>query len=295
VSELELFTLGEAERPVRGRIEGPEGPEGPESHREGDLRPHVLVLHGFKGFMDWGFFPELSRRLAAAGLVAVSFNRSGSGIGADLETFSDEEGFAANTLTRDLEDIDRVRRYVRSGSLPGVDPARGAVFGHSRGGAHALVHAAEHGDYMGVVTWSAVDSHARLAAEVEELWRREGHVVVHNARTGQDLRLDVGFLDDLRRNTERLDVLAACARLTTPTLLVHGAEDESVPVAALEALFAAIPQGFARRLSIAGTGHTFGAVHPLQTVPEPLETALRATLEHFAGVFGPDQPVRAAD
>ena len=25
--------------------------------------PHVLILHGFKGFMHWGFFPELSRRL----------------------------------------------------------------------------------------------------------------------------------------------------------------------------------------------------------------------------------------
>ena len=42
--------------------------------------------HGFKGFKDWGFFPHLADRLARAGLVAVSFNFSGSGVGPDGET-----------------------------------------------------------------------------------------------------------------------------------------------------------------------------------------------------------------
>ena len=27
-------------------------------------RPAVLVLHGFKGFKDWGMFPPLAERLA---------------------------------------------------------------------------------------------------------------------------------------------------------------------------------------------------------------------------------------
>ena len=31
-------------------------------------RPAVLVLHGYKGFKDWGMFPPLAERLARAGL-----------------------------------------------------------------------------------------------------------------------------------------------------------------------------------------------------------------------------------
>ena len=43
-------------------------------------RPAVLVLHGFKGFKDWGMFPPLAERLALAGFSAVSPNFSGSGV-----------------------------------------------------------------------------------------------------------------------------------------------------------------------------------------------------------------------
>src|SRR5512143_489800 len=43
-------------------------------------RPAVLIVHGFKGFKDWGMFPPLADRVARAGFTAVSFNLSGSGV-----------------------------------------------------------------------------------------------------------------------------------------------------------------------------------------------------------------------
>ena len=42
--------------------------------------PAVVVLHGFKGFKDWGMFPVFSERLARAGVTAVTPNLSGSGV-----------------------------------------------------------------------------------------------------------------------------------------------------------------------------------------------------------------------
>ena len=33
-------------------------------------RPAVVVLHGFKGFKDWGFFPPFAERIARAGMTA---------------------------------------------------------------------------------------------------------------------------------------------------------------------------------------------------------------------------------
>ena len=48
-------------------------------------RPAVVLLHGFKGFRSWGFFPTLADRLARAGFTAVSYSASGSGVDAKGE------------------------------------------------------------------------------------------------------------------------------------------------------------------------------------------------------------------
>jgi alpha-beta hydrolase superfamily lysophospholipase len=68
-------------------------------------RGSVVLVHGFKGFARFAFFPFLAGQLAANGLAAVSFNFSGSGVGEDMETFSDADGFAENTYTRELQDL----------------------------------------------------------------------------------------------------------------------------------------------------------------------------------------------
>ena len=263
-------------RVVRVRVEGPEGYEG------GAPLPHVLVVHGFKGFMHWGFFPELSRRISRAGMVCVAFNGSGSGIGEDLLNFTEEEAFAGNTITRELEDLDRVRALVRSGTLAGVDPERAAIVGHSRGGGTALVHAAEHGDYRAVVTWAAIDRVDRTDDATKADWRAAGSLPVVNARTGQVLRLDVCVLDDWERNRERFDIPAACRGLTARTLVIHGSDDEAVAVSAAETIFGALPEATRELLVLEGTGHTFGGVHPLEAVPEPLERVFGATVGHLA-------------
>ena len=146
---FQLTWPDDASRVIRGRVTLPSG------HSSGAL-PWVLVLHGFKGFMDWGFFPELSRRIARGGMAAVAFNTSGSGIGEDLMSFTEEDAFAKATITRQLEDVERVRRCASSGELASLDPSRAGLFGHSRGGGVAYLHAAETGAYRALATWAAV-------------------------------------------------------------------------------------------------------------------------------------------
>jgi len=265
----------EPTRVVRGRVRLPATAAGP--------LPWVLVLHGFKGFMDWGFFPLLAERLAQAGLAAVCFNSSGSGIGADLESFSDPEAFRRGTLSRQLEDVERVRSLARSGELGPLAAERAGLFGHSRGGGLALVHAAEAGDYRALVTWAALDRFDRWDEPTKAEWRRAGKLSVVNARTGQVLPMGVEVLEDFERQRERLDVLAACRRLRAPVLGLHGALDEAVEVACLRRLEAALPPGGGSRTRILeGQGHTFGAVHPLLAVTPALEQALNETVAWFA-------------
>src|ERR1041384_4679329 len=123
-------------------------------------RPAVVICHGFKGFKDWGMFPHLAERLARAGLCAVSFNFSGSGVGADGESFSEPERFAHDTYTRQLGDLSEVLRALAEARLvPGLRaPPRVGLLGHSRGGGIAILKTAEDPAISTLVTWAAVSS-----------------------------------------------------------------------------------------------------------------------------------------
>ena len=263
---------GDPARVVRAVVERPAA--------AGDAaRPCVLLLHGFKGFSEWGFFPELARRLARAGIVAVRMNASGSGVGPDLETFTELEAFERDTPSRQLEDLALAHERILI-DVEGVDAARFGLFGHSRGAAGVLLHAARRGDVGALVTWSAVDRYDRFGPEEKEQWRARGFLPVRNARTGQVLRVGLDFLEDVERNAERLDVLSACARIRSPVLVVHGTADEAVELECSRRIAAALEH--AERSWIEGAGHTFGATHPLRAVEKPLDGVLSATVAHFA-------------
>ena len=273
-----LFRIDDEREPgriVRGRVTSPPAARAP--------LPWVLSLHGFKGFMDWGFFPELAARLARAGIATVGFNTSASGVGEDLATFSELEAFRRGTLSRQLEDIERVREHARSGALGALDPARAGVFGHSRGGGMALLHASESGDYRAVVTWAALSQFDRWDEATKQLWRRAGEIRVLHARTKQELPIGVEVLEDFERHRERFDVRAACRRLRAPVLALHGSADESVELENLDRIASALPGDTGSRTRVlAGQGHTFGAVHPLASIPPALDSALESTVEWFA-------------
>jgi pimeloyl-ACP methyl ester carboxylesterase len=285
--ETHPFVLDEHPDPlrvVRGKVVAPEGYAASD---RAHVWQHVFLLHGFKGFMDWGFFPHVARTLAERGLAVVCFNTSGSGVGEDPLVMSEVEAFAKNTSTREIEDLERVRRAAHEGRLGAtLDPLRAGLLGHSRGGGVALLHAAHHGGWRALATWAAIDDVDRFDEATKELWRAQGHILIPNARTGQQHRIDRDALDDVERNRERLDILAACRRIEAPTLLVHGEDDTTVPVTALERIAAALPDGLATTIRIPGAGHTFGAVHPFAGETPEYRRALDATVAHFCGWLG---------
>src|SRR3954470_5674526 len=92
-------------------------------------RPAVVVVHGFKGFKDWGMFPHLAERLARAGFTAVTFNLSGSGVD-DAGEFSLPDRFGHNTFSAELQDLQRVLDALISGALDIVAPSTLALVGH---------------------------------------------------------------------------------------------------------------------------------------------------------------------
>jgi uncharacterized protein len=244
-------------------------------------RPAVLVVHGFKGFKDWGMFPHLAERLARAGFTAVTFNLSGSGVD-DAGEFSLPDRFGHNTFSAELQDLQRVLDALLSGALGVPVPSTLALVGHSRGGGIAVLQTARDSRIRTLVTWAAISRVERWPEDQRSAWRARGHSEIQNARTGQILPLYTDVLDDIEQNAETLDIEAAAARIRVPWLIIHGTEDESVGFTEAETLKAASRRKKTQLLAIERGGHTFGATHPWRSPTAELDLVFDATLDWLA-------------
>jgi pimeloyl-ACP methyl ester carboxylesterase len=239
----------------------------------------VIICHGFKGFAHWAFFPYLARTLAQDGLTAITFDFSGSGIGADRESFVQEEAFAGNTFSKELEDVELVEEYARrrkwiSGKF--------GLFGHSRGGGVAILYAAAEPASVGsLVTWAAISYPNRWSPEDVIAWRKRGHTDITNSRTGQVMRLETDLLDDVELHGKtKLNIGTLAAKIKAPWLIIHGTGDETVPSSEAEKLHS-LSKGMSTLRLIEGANHTFSATHPLVDVPPVLEGVVLETVKFF--------------
>ena len=239
----------------------------------------VVICHGFKGFAHWAFFPYLARSLAESGLTAITFDFSGSGIGRDRETFTQPDAFGGNTFTRELEDIGNVVDYARRMKFI---KGKFGLFGHSRGGAMAILYAATPDvEVKSLVTWAAIGRTTWWTREEAIIWRKRGYADVTNSRTGQVMRMGTELLDDVEMHaTTKLNVAAAAAKIKVPWLIVHGTADETVPSADAERLHdLSIGQSTLRLIE--GASHAFDAKHPLAEIPPVLEQVVQETVNFF--------------
>jgi dienelactone hydrolase len=248
-------------------------------------RPAIVVVHGWKGFKDWGMFPPLAERLARAGFATVTFNLSGSGVDNSGELVWPDR-FGRDTFTGERQDVATVIDALARGELGVVAPSSIGLVGHSRGGGVAVLQAAADSRIRALVTWSAISSVERWSPHAVLEWRQTGALEVMNARTGQRFQLTTDILEDVEQNAAgSLDILGAATRVAVPWLIVHGAADETVSHKEAEALKAASPLSATRLLSVDGAGHTFGAGHPwnpkVHDTPE-LRRVFDMTLAWFA-------------
>lgn len=254
------FTIDSDEQfPIRGNLDVPR-----------HARALVVIIHGFKGFKDWGFFPWLADSLRAQQFAVCRFNMSRSGIGTHADTLDRLDLFADDTYSVQLADLRAVVAYCQKRL-----PIPAFLLGHSRGGGIALLGASDVANLRGVVTWSAIARADRWDEATKRQWRRDGHIDVINSRTKQVMRSSMRVLDDYETHREHLDILDAASRLDVPLLVVHGDRDDSVPVS--ESLEIASRARDASRLIIGDAGHTYNAIHPLVHIPRELELATAVT------------------
>ena len=250
-----------------------------EAHIPADPVATVVICHGFKGFAHWAFFPYLATEIGNAGMRAITFDFSGSGIGEDRENFTNPVAFTHNTYRQELDDLSSVISEARVRDW--IEDDFG-LFGHSRGGGVAILHAARDRSVKALVTWSSISSTNRWTQATVAEWRKRGYMDIENSRTGQTIPLATDLLREVEQHGgTSLNLAAAASRIDVPWLIVHGSGDETVPMEEAEHLHDLSRRSSTLRV-IQGANHTFDARHPLTQTPPNLKTVTAETVTFFA-------------
>ncbi|MBT9393847.1 dienelactone hydrolase family protein [Hymenobacter sp. NST-14] len=261
---------------------------------DGQPKPVVVFVHGFKGFKDWGHFNLLADWFARRGFVFVKLNLSHNGLvvggTGDLE---DLEAFGQNNFSLELDDIGILLDALHAPGQTGIpaaelDVARLGLVGHSRGGGLVLLKTAEDPRVRAVVTWAAIsDVNPGWPEALMQLWQQQGVFHVENSRTGQQLPLYFQIVEDYHQHRLRLDIRHNLRRKLKerPLLIIHGDQDETVPLNRAHQLKEWQPA--AELLVLPGVTHNFGGAHPwpAEVLPPESQQAAEATAEFLRRVL----------
>ncbi len=190
-----------------GEIRNDDGERLDYTFHEGGEGKLVVIGHGVTGNKDRPFVVALSEGLSAAGIAVLRFSFSGNG---------DSEGrFVDSTITKEVTDL----RVV----MDAAGDQRFCFVGHSMGGAVGVIAASqEHRIRLLISLAGMVHTRAFAAREFGDVTPDAGCMWDE-----PDCPLSSTYMNDMNQ----IDSVAELgAKIMVPWLLVHGTDDDVVPI-----------------------------------------------------------------
>jgi len=177
----------------------------------------VIMCHGFSGDSSGIFNPALVEGLSNDYFVC-RFDFRGSG--------QSQGEFSTTTITRELEDLDTVVKWIKKE----YGQKRLILIGHSFGAVITTLYAAKNNVHRLILLAGEGDLEKAINLEFSTTQQKElattGKTQVENwSRDGKKDYLNRGFLDDMRKYSTK----DAMAKVTAPTLFIHGSKDDVIP------------------------------------------------------------------
>ncbi len=177
-------------------------------HKSEKGSKNIVVLgHGVTGNKDRPFVVALGEGLAAAGIPALRFSFSGNG--------ASEGKFTDSTISKEVDDLGAVLDALVGYTV--------CYVGHSMGGAVGVLRASKDNRIRLLISLAGM-VHTKAFAQ-----REFGDVTPDQGFMWDepDCPLSQVYMDDL---TQINTVVDRASQITVPWLLVHGDEDDVVPI-----------------------------------------------------------------
>ena len=193
----------------------------------------VVLGHGVTGNKDRPFVVALGEGLAAAGIPVLRFSFSGNG--------TSEGNFTDSTISKEVDDLGAVLDHLNEYTV--------CYVGHSMGGAVGVLRASEDKRIQLLVSLAGmVHTKAFAQREFGDVTPDEGFMWDE-----PDCPLSQAYMDDL---TQINTVVDLSPQITIPWLLVHGDEDDVVPIEDSHDILAKA-NSQAQLVTLEGANHVF--------------------------------------
>lgn len=247
-------------------------------------KPAIVFLHGFKGFKDWGFIPQVCKEFANSGAIAVNFDFTLNGILDPSVPTYNPEIFRKQTVSRMIDEAAIVITYLITDLnklLPEQFNGKIYAVGHSMGAAVLMMAMAKYRlKLQSIALWGGIAHLDRNTENQKSIWTAQGHTDIKIPKTGQVLPLDLSYLTDKDIMGDTA-ILEAIDKINVPALILHGKED----LIAKEQEAKDLKMAFGKKgvlKVIKNTNHTFGITHPFQNVTPALAEIIEETSHFFA-------------
>src|SRR5688572_25440460 len=213
-------------------------------HGRENSRQIVLIGHGVTGNKDRPFVLALAEGLSKAGISAIRFSFSGNG--------TSQGKFSESTVTKEVADLGSVIDAFKDREI--------AYVGHSMGGAVGVLRAANDARIRALVSLAGM-VHTKVFAEREFGMVKPGEGFMWD---DTNCPLSQAYMDDMAGIGS---VVNEAPKIKVPWLLIHGVEDDVVPIQDSLDIFAGANEP-KQLIKLPGANHVFAGDHTAPMVSE---------------------------
>ena len=203
----------------------------------------VVLGHGVTGNKDRPFLVALAEALSASGRAVLRFSFSGNGTSGGR--------FVDSNISKEVEDLGSV--------LDATTQRQVCYIGHSMGGAVGVSRASQDSRIRCLISLAGMVHTADFAQ------REFGMVTPDHGNMWDDPNcpLSSTYMNDLKSIGTLVDKGSA---IRVPWLLVHGSEDDVVPIQDSKDILSRASSASTQLVEIAGSNHVFANEHTAKLV-----------------------------